>query len=293
MPTSPIVDVVVGLLFFFTALSLLSSAIQERIASALDLRSRGLEAWIVKNLGADTAKRFYEHPIIAGLGGTDASYIPSQAFAAALFETCQITPQPAVAAGATVDPLNQEAVTAAIRKVLASLPDVPACAALRTHFEHAQSNMTRARQNVEAWFDSAMERLSGSYKRRIHWNLLIITALLTLAMDGDVLRVARVLYRDQAVRAAVVEQARVAASGPEATTFSPQRFAARVPLPLAWQGDRPPSPGARPLWYVYKLLGLLLTIAGVSLGAPFWFDLLTRVVNLRAAGAKPPTTAAA
>jgi hypothetical protein len=36
-----------------------------------------------------------------------------------------------------------------------------------------------------------------------------------------------------------------------------------------------------------KFAGLLLTVLALSLGAPFWFDLLNKLVNLRSAG-KPP-----
>jgi hypothetical protein len=36
-----------------------------------------------------------------------------------------------------------------------------------------------------------------------------------------------------------------------------------------------------------KILGLLVTVLAISLGAPFWFDLLNRLVNLRSTG-KPP-----
>ena len=40
-------------------------------------------------------------------------------------------------------------------------------------------------------------------------------------------------------------------------------------------------------WYFYKFIGLAMTALLISLGAPFWFDLLNKLVNLRAAG-KPP-----
>jgi hypothetical protein len=40
-------------------------------------------------------------------------------------------------------------------------------------------------------------------------------------------------------------------------------------------------------WLVFKFLGCLMTALAISLGAPFWFDLLGRLVNLRATGAKP------
>src|SRR5690349_1596921 len=97
MLNSPVIDVVVGMVFFYCALSLLVSAIQERVSAWTRLRSRDLECWITTNLGKDGAKKFYEHPIIAGLGGEKASYIPSQAFAMALFDTFGAKPSPDMA----------------------------------------------------------------------------------------------------------------------------------------------------------------------------------------------------
>jgi hypothetical protein len=37
-----------------------------------------------------------------------------------------------------------------------------------------------------------------------------------------------------------------------------------------------------------KVVGLLLTAAALTLGAPFWFDLLNKFVNVRATGQPPP-----
>ncbi len=39
-------------------------------------------------------------------------------------------------------------------------------------------------------------------------------------------------------------------------------------------------------FWLTKLMGLLITASAVSLGAPFWFDMLIKLVNLRMAGAK-------
>jgi hypothetical protein len=41
--------------------------------------------------------------------------------------------------------------------------------------------------------------------------------------------------------------------------------------------------------WLRRILGWLLTIVAVSLGAPFWFDLLNKIVNLRNSGPKPKT----
>ena len=39
-----------------------------------------------------------------------------------------------------------------------------------------------------------------------------------------------------------------------------------------------------------NLLGWLLTTAALTMGAPFWFDLLKNVIGLRATGPAPKST---
>jgi hypothetical protein len=41
-----------------------------------------------------------------------------------------------------------------------------------------------------------------------------------------------------------------------------------------------------------KIIGLLITTIAVSFGAPFWFELLNKLVNLRMAGRNPREAAA-
>ena len=36
-----------------------------------------------------------------------------------------------------------------------------------------------------------------------------------------------------------------------------------------------------------KLLGIILSAGAAAQGAPFWFDILKRLVNIRGSGAKP------
>ena len=63
-------------------------------------------------------------------------------------------------------------------------------------------------------------------------------------------------------------------------------------LPLFWS-TQPQDPRAYP-WlhsslegWVSKVVGILLSVLAVSLGAPFWFDLLSRFVNVRSSGPPP------
>ncbi|MEL6391161.1 MAG: hypothetical protein AAFY36_03000 [Bacteroidota bacterium] len=57
------------------------------------------------------------------------------------------------------------------------------------------------------------------------------------------------------------------------------------PLGLGWEGIDVRSMSIMEL--ITKLLGFILTALAISLGAPFWFDLLRKIVNIRGAGGKP------
>ena len=51
-------------------------------------------------------------------------------------------------------------------------------------------------------------------------------------------------------------------------------------IPLGWNPN--PFSQAFPAW-LQTILGWLMTAIAVSLGAPFWFDMLNKIVNVRLA----------
>ena len=52
---------------------------------------------------------------------------------------------------------------------------------------------------VEQWFDDAMARVSGWYKRTTQAVLLVIAILLTISVNADTLTIAGTLWRDPSV----------------------------------------------------------------------------------------------
>ncbi len=92
------------------------------------------------------------------------------------------------------------------------------------------------------------------------------------------------------MRAAVVAQARQAAQEEDPAALAENVDELAIPLGWDFAGGAQDLPGGWEAWFG-KAIGLLLTAAAVSLGAPFWFDLLGKVARLRATGAPPPTAA--
>jgi len=61
------------------------------------------------------------------------------------------------------------------------------------------------------------------------------------------------------------------------------------PIPIGWTDGNFPSisQGFDFIPWISKAIGWLITALAASLGAPFWFDLMNKFVNLRGTGKKP------
>jgi hypothetical protein len=189
--------------------------------------------------------------------------------------------------------------------------------ALAAIFKSVGWDPVKFRQAAERWYDDEMERVSGWYRRRVQWWIFFWALLVAFALNADTLRIANVLWTQPSVRSALVNQANAAVSGAQgptgATGTGPtgptgaqscvgscavQKLRA-LPVPLGWHfkknANDPQGFPFRP-WRTYdffaKLLGLLLTTFALSLGAPFWFDTLSKIARLRNSGAPPSATQA-
>jgi hypothetical protein len=126
---------------------------------------------------------------------------------------------------------------------------------------------------------------------------------LVAALNVDTINIAQVLWRVPTERAVVASAAAAQATAGNSTERSADqqvRDIAALDLPLGWTSAHKGTvastdPQHAPLnagSWLLKLLGLLLSVMAVSLGAPFWFDALSKLGQLRATGPKPAKSAA-
>ena len=321
----PALDVAIGLVFLYFVLALVCSTVNEAIAQAFGMRARFLQLGLLNLLsaepevtaeGRETLKKLYGHPLVQTLvrpsRGLDPSfdptkptnwwrkppypsYLPSRTFVAVLTDlardtkdwSAEATPEQLEAAEKRVRVANGE-----LEQAIASIPNAKLSEALLAVYRSAGSDAANFHHAAEQWFDDAMERVSGWYKRRVQLFLFVIGAVVVLLLNADSLATGRVLWRDDAARAAVVSQAEAAAErGAEEVDI--EEAVRELDLPLGWNlslGDAPSDVPDDPLAVVAKILGLALTVGALTLGASFWFDLLSKIMRVRSTGAPPPAT---
>ncbi len=288
---SQVLEVVIGLTLIYLVLSIGCSGIKEVIASIFSLRANTLADGIrsmLKNGPNDYTAKVFAHPLIAGTApeGQRPSYISARMFSAALLDII-----------APADP-HRPRTMQSLRSGVSQIPDAKLRATLLNIVDSAGGDVEAARLKVEHWFDDTMARVSGWYKRQAQKIIFAAGLILCAAVNADTLMIVKELWSDQALRSAVVAQAekKVQSGAPAdsaSQTGSLQQVAGEIreanTPPIGWSRDAndirawPNGLGAQAL----KVLGILLSSFAIVMGAPFWFDMLNNIINLRSSGNPP------
>jgi hypothetical protein len=317
---SSIIDIAIGITFVFLLLSVIASALNEIILSFLNMRGRellrGLKTLLDDDEATGLVNKLYNHGQIFGLfqgefdpkkTGNLPSYIPPRNFMMALLD---IVPPPAedsaaVQQGAasklaslreSAQKLAQDSKTEKVGKPLVSMIDT------------AGSDAEKLRKSIEDWYNSAMDRVSGWYKYRTQWILFAVGLILAISLNADTVRIVKQLSKDSTLRQSIIAAAQ---STKERDNKGGQPIQDQIKqahdqvsqieslgIPLGWTGAwRPcsepckdsskpctPPPCSTPEWIWGWLRisgGWILTAVAVSLGAPFWFDMLNKIMVVR------------
>jgi hypothetical protein len=299
---SSTIDIAIGMVFVFLLLSLIASTINEILLSLLNMRGkdllRGLKTLLDDADATGLVKGVYNHGQIFGLfrgnfdpqkSGNLPSYIPPQNFAMALFDVV-----PAAArCGEQPRNVEQDAVTmlaslkAAAQRLAIDPKTEKVGKPLVSMIDAAGDDAIQLKKSVEDWYNSAMDRVSGWYKYRTQKTLFSIGLALAFALNADTLRIMKQLSIDSTLRQSIVAAAQ-SAKQPDSKSGQPIQDQIKqaqdqvgkienIGIPLGWDTKQAPSP----LPWSQMILGWFLTAIAVSLGAPFWFDMLNKIMVVR------------
>ncbi len=288
-----VVEVAVGIIVLYSLLAVVSSAINEMLVAALATRGKFLRKGVVNLLGEHGADELYAHPLISSLymGDRLPSYLPPDKFALAVLHLTAPAAVEAETPAGTSAAANPELVTTVSRQ-LADVDDDELRDRLMVLWDNANHNVLDFCASLQDWFDNTVGRVQGWYRRRTQRALLLIGLVLAIALNVNTLGVASRLWSDGPLRRAVAEQAKklpppvlgAPASSIADAGKSVQQGLEQVDglhIPLGW------GAGLRPtdlMGWLEALAGWLMTTVALSMGAPFWFDLLGKVASLRTSG---------
>lgn len=100
-------------------------------------------------------------------------------------------------------------------------------------------SLEEAQARLESWFNSSMERLSTSYRRRMAWVSVLAGIVLAVLLNADTLYMGRLLWSDPALREALSTAADVAVSSGSLQTLIERSQQNQA-------GQLPPTPEATP-----------------------------------------------
>jgi hypothetical protein len=304
-----ILGVAIGVVLVCLLLSIIASQVLEIMAAFTAKRAIALEMAILKMVGdPGLYQKFASHPLIETI-----SFEPAKLFGFSLARAAK--PRPTYIASplftrvllvsvAEMHNLPSTDVTA----IVASLPPDSALrqklGAIILGIEHDRAACVSA---VEQWYDGTMDRVNGAYKRHTQTWLIALGMALAVVFNANLFLVTQRLWTSKDARDAVTATAQMYACKGDQPCKLPDYETARseiqsklgdqLPLGYDWRyvqhywqtGADPEHGGARTIagHWIFNFAGWLVTAIAVSLGAPFWFDLLNKLVNLRLAGLKP------
>jgi hypothetical protein len=361
---STILDVAIGLIFSFLAISLFTSATVEAINSLLQLRAVNLKSGIMALVNdpgfASLAKDLYEHPLVSPLGpgpqpppaagaapqapvaarpATDNStyvsrakdvamfwrpagpayvdiktlpaYIDSSQFARALLDVTGLSA--AWAAGAAAAPAGAKPDSASLNAAITAIANPQIRDFIKGVSDRTQGDIKAIESEVGAWFDGAMDRVSGEFKRWTQAATFAVAIAAAVLFNVDSIRVGEALWEhpaiaDQLLAAQQPQPPQSGTASPPTPAQQPNFLADEkkafadiqalldAGLPIGWPSGHlfeiiDSKGGPAYIWtsqtFGQSLVGWLITAFATLFGAPFWFDALQSIVRLKGSGPSP------
>jgi hypothetical protein len=334
----PILDLVIGVIFIFFLLSVICSSIVEIILTVRRVRSEILGKWLLtifdtevvnaKNQKVPLGQEIMDHCALTALSpsGRAPAYIDAKNFVSAVLD--KVTVYSKVVNPKSIDELIQSlesstALSGELKRAFLIYANE-----VKDTFEALSVKTTGAiemfRKKVEAWYDSNMDRISGTMKVKYTRRFTFISGVvITLLLNADSIEISKYLYSNPEARAKVAAKAYESSTDEtirqdmnrirqrsaalddttkltidqlndslkaKINTINEANAALKESIPLGWSKSQFTTQKSSWDWVGFiftKIVGMALTVIAIMMGAPFWFDVLNKISNLRGTGNKP------
>ncbi|HTE25565.1 hypothetical protein [Flavitalea sp.] len=314
-----VLDVFMGLIFIYLLYSLLASIVQEFIAGRLNLRARMLQKAIRRMLEDHAsptgnafqrstfynyffelvenirrffkpfrdnelfARKFYNQPGIKYLGEDKAfskpAYLRPQNFSFTIIRLLR---------GPDYDGSTQNEAELIKNTLDKNTLNITAetLYQFRSLFADARQDVSEFRNRLDEWFDETMQRTNGWYKQQTQTILLFIGFFIAVIFNVDTVAITKILSKDKKVREQIVQLAFNNKINPDSVYLMLAEDASSTQHLFGLEHSNSRIYQANP---ALKTGGWIITALAISLGAPFWFDLLNKVTQVRSSGSRVPT----
>jgi hypothetical protein len=319
-------DLVIGLIFIYLIFSIASSTLWELFVNFTNLRGKMLRNWIFDNFSnfnyADDQQKEHneilEHPIIKSLSKERKSYpvyISSKLFSDVLIDLLLKKELESNSSGKMVD---IKMVEKRIKDIVILVPVLRSI--FLQYLGEKSRSLEKLKEKIERWYDETQEALIGSYKKNLQRWIFAISAVLVVSTNTDTIKLASYLYNNDNARETLAAKASLfvqdsaiirlisridtltidsAANRSQTEIVHQLKKDVKIlndlqielkenAIPVGWNNEDFHTYNF--LDYIKKLVGLLLTALAVSMGSPFWFDILSKLANLRSSGNKPKSS---
>jgi len=302
------VDVLIGLAVIMLALSMAVTMITQFVTTILNSRGRHLKRGLVDLLGqidpvlrAEVAGRIADavlmHPLISASGRRLGSVVHREELTALLLDLAS--------PDSRLEPAAQQALRGALARNGVSDPDATlrniraatlqleaGNPMLASSVRHTLAILQEARSDYTAkinnWFDQTIDRVAQRFTASTRAITFAGAVLVAAALQVDTVGLVNRLSADDMLRQAFVAQAAATHGGSAPTAAgarsTPEGMEREYLAFLAENGVIAiPRSGQAWVqrWAVVNLGGVLVTSLLLSLGAPFWYNALGRLLQLR------------
>ncbi len=164
--------------------------------------------------------------------------------------------------------------------------------------------MSQFKNEVETWFDRSMDRASGVYKRNAKGIAILIGISIAILTNTDTFHLIKRLSQDSVIRSTITQSAsqRIDYIKDSEARKEIDQLLGNASVPIGWQNinqqfERLEIRDSNKLNVLLIIIlqgvkvicGWIVSGLAIAMGAPFWFDILNKVINVRNAGPKPAT----